>query len=255
MYIYTWEKTRGDRMIDNLKKAFIELTNICVKYLPTIQFLLLIIVFIISLLFKSIGDSISVMITLLCFIGIEFFVMSCGYLERILKKVNKVDISKFRILYADQETKEKLFSSAKHDIVVIGFSLSSLAGFCRQLRDLSPKIEISLCNVDPEYLSTVGNAYEIMNCKNLVDFNLAYRNYYKNIYEKLKKSRKKIKGYCVKSLLPSTYIAIDFYKKTNESTILVEQYTAEEIKDIAFWVRPDCKQYHIYHKQIEYIIK
>lgn len=155
-----------------------KLKNWISNRLPIIQGIILILFFIISLIAGLNEWQNALMISLLLFIGCEFFLLIIGYLEQIMQYIRNVE--KTQLTTSEDVDIKHYIKSAKYDIFISGSSLSCLSSVYRTLKELNPIIKLELCNLDKlvicDFLKAVKQRVIFVLCAALV-YNIALVKY------------------------------------------------------------------------------
>lgn len=235
------------------KKGGIMLNKInnCIKeHLIGLENIIILLAIIVSVFFNQ---KIEFENTLLLFICIEQMIIVYGYLETIISHTKKS--KNFIQTITGVTDLKKLIASAKHDITIIGSTLKSIDIIKTELRNLSDKVDLKLYSVDSNYISTVGDAYKMMGCKELKEFR-DRGDFFSGSVWKYLKERTQNEFHYINSLVPITYIGIDIKEHSLCTAILAEHYLFDNSKQegIAFLVKPGTELFYIYAKEISYLI-
>lgn len=129
------------------------------KHLVQLQFVLIIIVFLISLISGINDNSTAMMITLLVFVGSEFIVLSIGYLEQIMNVLKSFDSSKYsdvRVIINKPLEWIDYAAIAKNDIFLSGPTLGSLVNYRRSLLNIPPNVKVRMLVHDYNNFETIA---------------------------------------------------------------------------------------------------
>lgn len=190
------------------------------------------------------------MITLPVFLCTEIFVLTVGYLDKIMEHIQNE--SKCIQTRSGSTDLKSLLKAAKNDIIIIGSTLSSLDPIKRELKDLSSAIKVELYITSLDYMKSNTELHKIPNYRDVHHFENRYNFFIENVLPYLK-SRENTDCFSLKFVWGTTYIAIDIDTQSTSSQILVEQYTLGDDYDVAFLIKPGCELYDIHRNQIELI--
>jgi hypothetical protein len=190
--------------------------------LTYVQLLLILLVGIASFISNYVSNYTIVIISLLIFIGSEFFVLSVGYLEQILKRLNDLHPEERAKCIENQKYQiHNYVKNIQHEIIITGYTFLTINNVeMHELSKLPDNIKIKLLALD-------------LDDKKLVD---NYLSIYKNMDDKLTNlgelQRKTLFDYLsakdnvevrlLEFIPPGKYIAIDINYETKYSFIKVE---------------------------------
>ena len=226
-----------------------KLKNWISNRLPIIQGIILILFFIISLIAGLNEWQNALMISLLLFIGCEFFLLIIGYLEQIMQYIRNVE--KTQLTTSEDVDIKHYIKSAKYDIFISGSSLSCLSSVYRTLKELNPIIKLELCNLDKEYMASHSDLFSVINASK-EQFDSRYLTFETDVLCHVK-NRPKTNIYSINAVSPITYIGVDLEHPSPNSIIVGMHYTFGNDYDLAWIAKPGSVLFQRYKTQIEEI--
>lgn len=126
------------------------------------------------------GKIVSVVLSL---VALEFFILTVGVFEDIIKKLDKIGDYKDKNVWVSAENAilkvKQLFYDAKHEIIVIGGTLSDLNAYRAQIDDISNNINIRLLALNIENKDILNEYNKLIDRRGRVS-NLQHLKYFEN---------------------------------------------------------------------------
>ena len=192
-------------------------------------------------------------ISLLIFIGIEFFVLCVGYLDRILKKLSIASVEN-HMLITNQFNYDWVpaVEKAKHSIFISGIAFKDLCAKHREFRKIPPNIKIEIIMIDNDD-SDLLDAFCKMAGQTTPERIKKHYEVLKTLIDDLQK-RENTCIKCVDFLMPTFYFGIDIDDIESNSLIRSQHFlhfSPSYDKPMGFEVKSDSDLFYIYKQQIE----
>lgn len=229
------------------------------SHLLHVQITLTLLTVIICVVFASLDKQQELLIALLSLIGIDFFVLSIGYLEKTLKNTSSIiDLLKnsgqsdIKLIQRNELDWISAVKDAQHDVFISGTTLHTYVEGKAVLSKID-NISFRIMTLDIGNSDILTSFTKMRYQKGSNQRYIALSNVFKDLYSAVR-AKSNFKFSVSDRITPMSFFAVDIQQPSCNTFIRVQHYLHEkEAKEatISYIIKPGCPLFDVVKDQIE----